>query len=268
MYTGTDILKAYELAIKALPVLSDEEQNELLVEYRSTGDTRLSEQVINSNLKLVLKIAVRYSRKEHELIELIQEGNIGLARAIDKYNPEKNMPFSSYSQYWIKSHILKYLMNNWRIVKYGTTVPQRKLFLGYNKAVKKLISKGVEPTDEAIAEKLEISTDNINELKQRKENRDIYFENIYAFGGKQIAIEGYDQFELLDKKRTLEDLKKKIVLFKKTLSGKDLYVWVKSIETNEMNFAEIGDHFKLTRERIRAINKKLVKNFKNYYFGA
>ena len=151
----------------ATPLLSREEEHELAVHYRETGDVEAAYRLVTSNLRLVVKIAHEYRRTAFQLLDLIQEGNIGLMQAVKKYDPWKGVKLSSYAAWWIRAYIIRFIMDNWRMVKLGTTQAQRKLFFNLTKEREKLLARGIEPTPRLLAKNLQVEESEVEEMAAR-----------------------------------------------------------------------------------------------------
>lgn len=151
-----DPLRAYMAEVQRHPVLSREEEHELAVKLRETGDVQAAYRLVASNLRLVVKIAHEYRRTAFQLLDLVQEGNLGLMQAVKKYDPWKGVKLSSYAAWWIRAYIIRFIMENWRMVKLGTTQAQRKLFFNLSKERDKLLARGIEPTPRLLAKNLQV----------------------------------------------------------------------------------------------------------------
>ena len=151
-----DPLQAYMQDVSRYPLLSREEEHALAVKYTETGDVEAAARLVTANLRLVVKIAYDYRRAYKNLLDLVQEGNIGLMQAVKKYDPYKGVKLSSYAAWWIRAYILRFILNNHRLVKLGTTQAQRKLFFNLKKEKAKLSAMGIEPTAEVIAKRLDV----------------------------------------------------------------------------------------------------------------
>src|SRR6266568_4732824 len=168
-----DPLGAYMAEIRRIPLLSREEETELAKKYYATGDVAIAKRLITANLRLVVKIAHEYRRAYRNLLDLIQEGNIGLMQAMRKYDPYRGVKLSSYAAWWIRAYILKFILNNWRLVKIGTTQAQRKLFFNLRKEKEKLEQLGFAPEHRLLAERLEVTEDEVAEMERRLESADM-----------------------------------------------------------------------------------------------
>ncbi len=266
-----DPLTAYIQQIRRYPLLSPEEEHELAVKYQEHGDDSAAKKLITSNLRLVVKIAHEYSAAHHNLLDLIQEGNLGLIQAVRKFDPYKGVKLSTYSSWWIRAYILKYLLNNWRLVKIGTTQNQRKLFFNLHKQAEALKAKGIIPTTKALAESLDVSEKEVSEMQQRLGSTDL-----------SLAAPVGDE----DGKRTVQDIlgsgdptpeeeasreelraliREKISEFVQTLHGRDLVIMRERIlSDNPLTLKEIGDRYGITRERARQLEKRIYKKLRQY----
>ncbi|MDR2161405.1 MAG: sigma-70 family RNA polymerase sigma factor, partial [Desulfovibrio sp.] len=150
-----DSLQIYLREINRFPLLRPEEERELAYLVRNTGDPDAAFRLVSSHLRLVVRVAMDFQRKwMQNVLDLVQEGNVGLMKAVSRFDPDKGIKFSYYATFWIKAYILKFIMDNWRLVKIGTTQTQRKLFYNLNKERQQLISKGYDPDAAMLAERL------------------------------------------------------------------------------------------------------------------
>ncbi len=152
-----DLLSFYLAEVRKYPLLSAEDEKEYAVRFQETGDREAAERLVTANLRLVIKIAFQYHRKWANVLDLIQEGNVGLVEALSRYDPSREIRFSSYAQYWIRAMILRFLLDNFRIVRLGSTRAGRKLFFQLQKERDRLIEEGVQPSQKALAERLGVS---------------------------------------------------------------------------------------------------------------
>src|SRR5229473_3076540 len=165
-----DALQRYMAEVSRHRLLTREEEHDLAVRFRETQDPRIAYRLVTANLRLVVKIAHEYRRAAFNLLDLIQEGNVGLMQAVQKYDPFRGVKLSSYAAWWIRAYILRYLMDNWRMVKLGTTPAQRKLFFNLRKEQERLLGQGFEAQPALLAEKLEVSEQDVREMDQRLGN--------------------------------------------------------------------------------------------------
>src|SRR5919197_3565378 len=168
-----DPLRAYMAEVSRHPLLSRDEEHALAMRYHETGDFDAAYKLVASNLRLVVKIAHEYRRSAFSLLDLVQEGNIGLMQAVKKYDPFKGVKLSSYAAWWIRAYIIRFIMDNWRLVKLGTTQAQRKLFFNLAKEREKLLAHGIEPTPRLLARNLQVEEKDVEEMSARMASEDL-----------------------------------------------------------------------------------------------
>ena len=163
-----DPLQAYLAEIRKTPLLTIEEEKELTRKYKETGDKDIAYRLVTANLRLVVKIALEYQRQWiFNLMDLIQEGNLGLMQAVKNYDPYREVKLSYYASYWIKAYILKFIMDNWKLVKIGTTQVQRKLFFNLQKEKNRLEKLGFRAGPSQLAKVLGTEEEKVIEMEQR-----------------------------------------------------------------------------------------------------
>ncbi len=266
-----DSLHHYLREIAQFPLLAPEEEHELAVRVRDTGDQEAAFRLISSHLRLVVKIAMDFQRRWMQNVQdLIQEGNVGLMKAVRKFDPDKGIKFSYYAAFWIKAYILKYIMDNWRMVKIGTTQTQRKLFYNLNKERQRLTSMGFDPSTSALSESLGVSEAEIEQMDQRLSKQDMSLDIqvgddsdttrldfLPALGpGIEEAL-GTSQISalLLDNLKTLAP----------TLSDKEQAILnERLLSDSPVTLREIGDRYGVTRERVRQIEARLLEKLREH----
>jgi RNA polymerase sigma-32 factor len=266
-----DPLQAYLLEIKRFRLLTREEEKELAIRVIEKKDEMAAHRLITSNLRLVVKIAMDFHRYwTKNLLDLIQEGNLGLIQAVRKFDPYRGIKFSYYASFWIKAYMLKFIMDNWKLVKIGTTQSQRKLFFNLAKERDKLIAQGFAPEPRLLAERLDVREEEVVEMSQR-------------LGGWEVSLSspvGDDSREsygdlLPDSEKGVEEqlsedesqklFAKKIKEFRKTLSGKEADIFDNRIIAEKpLTLRELGDKYHISRERVRQIQEKIIKNIKKW----
>ncbi|MBW2457088.1 MAG: sigma-70 family RNA polymerase sigma factor, partial [Deltaproteobacteria bacterium] len=167
-----DPFQAYLHEVQRYPLLTATEEKDLTRAYAETGDPAVARRLVTANLRLVIKLAYEYRRAYRNMMDLIQEGNIGLMQAVKRYDPYRGVKLSSYSAWWIRAYMLRFILNNWRLVKLGTTQAQRKLFFNLKKQKAKLTAMGVDPTPQLIAERLGVKETEVIEMDQRLASSD------------------------------------------------------------------------------------------------
>src|SRR4051812_38403772 len=167
-----DPLQRYLADIRRYAVLSREEEHRLAVEYKEYGDLDAAYKLVTANLRLVVMIAREYQRAFRNLLDLVQEGNVGLMEAVKNFDPYRGIRFPSYAVWWVRAYIIRYIMNNWRLVKVGTTQAQRKLFFNLQKERERLEREGFTAEPKLIAQRLDVKEKEVVEMSQRLAARD------------------------------------------------------------------------------------------------
>jgi RNA polymerase sigma-32 factor len=264
-----DPLKQYLAEISKYPLLTRKEEMELAEKVFKDKDKEAARRLVVSNLKLVVKIALGYYNTYANVRDLIQEGNIGLMQAVKKYNPYKGTKFSTYASFWIKAYILKYIRNNWSLVKVGTTDNEKKLFYGLEKEKRRLELKGIAPAPRLLASNLEVKEEEINDMEKRLSLTDVSLDQpLYADGEETMMdmVRTEDDVEGIVEEREKKKLAaRKIAAFKEMLNERELYIFEHRIFTDEpITLQEAGDHFGISRERARQIEKVLTGKVSKY----
>ena len=220
----------------------------------------------------MVKIALGYYNTYLNVRDLIQEGNIGLMQAVRKYNPYKGTKFSTYASFWIRAYILKYIRNNWSLVKVGTTESQKKLFYGLEKEKKRLEAKGILPVPQLLAHNLDVTEEDVADMEKRLVMTDVSLDQpLYEDGGETMMdMMQADQNieEVIEEREKQRIASRKIAEFRKGLNERELYIFEHRIMTDEPEtLQEIGDHFSISRERARQIEKVLSDKVSKYLIG-
>jgi len=267
-----DPLQRYLMEISQYELLTREQEIELGKRVQEEGDTEAAYILVTANLRLVVKIALEFQRVwMQNLLDLIQEGNIGLMQAVKKFDPYKNVKFSYYASFWIKAYILKFIMDNWRLVKIGTTQGQRKLFFKLKKEKQKLIDQGFDPQPKLLSEKLGVSEREIIDMDQRLDGWDVSLdaplkddsdtERINFFGADEETTE--DQ---VAKKEMEALLHSKIAELKKTMTPRELEIFDRRIFSDTpATLQQIGDRYGISRERVRQVEKNIIKKMREFF---
>ncbi len=265
-----DPLRRYLAEIRRFRPLDAEEEKELALRYRDEGDQQAAYRLITANLHLVVKIAMLYNRVYSNAMDLVQEGNIGLMEAVKRFDPFKGARLPTYATWWIKAYIIKFIIDNFRIVRIGTTNERRKLLFNLRKEKEKLRLQGIEPTAKLIADKLNVSEEDVREVEQNIESSDVSMEGPVA-GNESIqfsdTLEAAE--ELIDEKLARGELRdlfnQKIAEFSEGLSERELMILRERLLAEEPKTLQaIADQFGVTREAIRLNEKSLVGKIKEY----
>lgn len=268
----SDPLQAYLREVQRHPLLTPEQEKELATKYASTQDVNAARKLVTSNLRLVVKIAYEYRRAYKNIMDLIQEGNIGLMQAVKKYDPNRGVKLSSYSAWWIRAYILRFIINNWRLVKLGTTQAQRKLFFNLNKEKAKLAAMGIDPTPAEVAKRLGVEEQEAMDMDRRLSSGEMSLDApVGDTEGRAVsriellpsATSGPDS--MVADEQVQHILKEKLGEFRKTLKGKDIDIFDRRLVAEDpLTLQELGDQFGISRERVRQIEARLTMNLRNY----
>lgn len=259
-----DPLAAYMREVQRHPLLTREEEHQLAVLYHETGDVDAAKKLVTSNLRLVVKIAYEYKRAYKNMMDLVQEGNIGLMQAVKHYDPHRGVKLSSYSAWWIRAYILRFILNNWRLVKLGTTQAQRKLFFNLNKERARLAAMGIEPTHEEIAKRLEVDAKEVRDMDLRLSAGDASLDVPVGDGDGttsrldllRSAAEGPEV--LVSDGQVLSMLREHLSTFRETLNGKDLVIFDRRMVAEDpVTLQELGEEFGVSRERVRQLESRI-----------
>jgi len=266
-----DPLQMYLLEISGYRLLTKEEEIELAIRYREEDDQEAAHKLIVSNLRLVVKIAMDFHRYwMKNLMDLIQEGNIGLMQAVKKFDPYKGIKLSYYASFWIKAYILKFIMENWKLVKIGTTQAQRKLFFNLAKEKERLLSLGYDPEPKLLAERLDVKKDEVIEMGQRLGGWEVSIDAPVKEDAKQdygsfLPSPEIDVDERISLRERKELLKQKLEEYRNTLSEKHRDIFDNRILAEDpMTLQELGDKYNISRERVRQIQDKILKKAKEW----
>ena len=269
-----DALSTYLREVQRHPLLSPEETQSLAVNFLQTQDAAIAARLVTANLRLVVKIAYEYRRAYKNIMDLIQEGNIGLMQAVKRYDPYRGVKLSSYAAWWIRAYILRFILNNWRLVKLGTTQAQRKLFFNLRKKRAELAALGIEPTNAEIAKQLNVPESEVEDMEVRLQASEKSLDApVGDAEGRAIAkvdmmpslVKGPEAIMAEGELQAL--LKGKLADFRKTLEGKEkeLAIFDERLVADEpLTLQELGDRFGISRERVRQLEQRLTGKLREY----
>lgn len=270
-----DTLQLYIKEINRYDLLTPEEEQKLTKELVETGDIEIAKKLVKANLRLVVKIALEYRHAYQNVLDLIQEGNIGLMKAVSKFDPSKGAKLSYYSSWWIRSYILKFILDNFRLVKIGTTADQKKLFYNLMKEKERLLQLGLEPDVKLLSENLGVSEKAVIEMDARLSSAggevSLDKETFDGDGGGAhtlldiIPAEGESIDERLADEQGLKILQDNLQNFLSTLKDRDREIFTKRL-LNEIptSLQTIADEYGVSRERIRQVEERLINQLKVY----
>lgn len=266
-----DPLRRYFLEISRFPTLTRGEEQSLARTYRESGDREAAYRLVTSNLRLVVKVALIYHKVYRNLLDLIQEGNLGLLQAVRRFDPSQGTRLATYAVWWIKAYILKFLLDNTRMVKIGTTNTRRKILMNLNREKRDLEAKGIVPTAQLLARNLGVEESEITEIEQVLTGPDISLDAPIA--GSDGDLRYQDTLELMeqgvDEKIAQGEfrqlLEQKFEELAKTLSERERLILQKRLIADEpQTLQQIADIYGVSREAIRVAERKLINKIKKY----
>ncbi len=268
-----DPLSLYMSETRRYPLLTPQEEHDLAVKLVEHGDTSAARKLIEANLRLVVKIAYEYRRAHRNLLDLVQEGNIGLIQAVGKFDPYRGVKLSSYAAFWIRAYILKFILNNWRLVKIGTTQAQRKLFFNLRKEREKLEQLGFQPSSALLAEKLDVPEKDVIEMERRLAAPEASLDAPMGSGdddGTRTRLDYLPSEDIRPDRAVANNefaqlLKSKLEIFAQTLEGREQTIFRERWLSEEpLTLQELGDRYNVSRERARQLEKRVLDRLKKF----
>ena len=270
---GKDSLHLYLREVSRFPLLKPDEEFQLARRVRDHNDSEAAFRLISSHLRLVVKIAMDFQRRwMQNVLDLVQEGNVGLMKAVNKFDPDKGIKFSYYAAFWIKAYILKFIMDNWRMVKIGTTQAQRKLFYNLNRERQRLINEGFDPDADMLSARLGVSREQVLEMEQRLVSADL---SLDAKVGDENNASSHMDFlpalgpgieENLASEEIAGLVQDSIRHIIDKLSEKESYILKKRLLSDEpVTLREIGERYNITRERVRQLETRLLQKLRQHF---
>ncbi len=268
-----DALQMYLREIGRFPMLKPDEEFELAKRVHENGDQEAAYRLVSSHLRLVVKIAMTFQRRwMQNVLDLIQEGNVGLMRAVQKFDHQKGIKFSYYAAFWVRAYILKFIMDNWRMVKVGTTQDQRKLFYNLNRERQKLINEGYNPDAALLSKRLGVNEQQVVEMQQRLDTADVSLNApINTESGTVSRIDFLPALDLGIEEAYAGNeiaamLRHKLDGILPSLSDKELFILENRLLTDDpVTLREIGEKYTITRERVRQLESRLLQKLRAYF---
>lgn len=268
----SDPLTLYLSHIRNHPILDADNQQKLAVRYKQKNDLEAAQLLVMTNLRLVAKIAREYKRRWANLLELIQEGNVGLSEAIQRYDPYRHVKFTSYAQYWIRAMILNYLMNHFQPIRIGSTRAGRKLFYNLKKVRAQLQQEGyANPTPALVAEKLGVSEQDVIDVSRHLDAPALSidqaapgYENVTI--GELLKDDSASPEQEVAHEEFYEKVHEIMMDFSKMITDpRELALWNRRLMADDpITLAELGNEYHISKERIRQIETRLKERFKEY----
>lgn len=268
-----DPYRKYLAEIRRYPVLTREEESKISRLVFDHQDAKAAHKLTVSNLRIVVKIASEYYNTYLNILDLIQEGNVGLLHAVKKYNPHKGTKFSTYASFWIRAYILKHIMDSWSLVKVGTTQGQRKLFYRLNGEKQRLEALGIYPSPKLLASNFGLKEREVEDMEKRLSYNDIALDVPVYDGSDETLMDrissDQDVEEIVSERHKSAVLSKMMKEFKATLDDRDRYIFDNRVVAEEpMSLREIGDSCLISRERVRQVETRIIKKFKTHFQGS
>jgi RNA polymerase sigma-32 factor len=259
--------------LKHYPILDREEEHALALEYEKTHDANIARRLIGSNLRLVVKLAREYQGASQNLADLVQEGNLGLVRSLQTYEPARGIRLSTYASWWIRAYILKYILDNARLVRFGKTEAQRKLFFNLRKQREKLESAGITADTATLAKSLGVPERDVASMERRLAQPDLSLD-------APLDREDSDSRSFLDRLESpiserpdtltevgdhREQLRRTVAEFASTLSGRDRVIFDERLYAEDpQTLQTLADRFGISRERTRQLEQRIIDGLKHW----
>ncbi len=263
-----DALSVYLANVNKYPLLSREQETQIAERYFKNHDPKDAEILVTANLRFVVKVAAEYSKFGNKLIDLIQEGNVGLMHAVKEFNPYKGVRLISYAVWWIRGYIQEYLMRQHSMVRIGTTQNQRKLFYHLQKEKDQLDLLGQEPSVKLLSTRLGIPEDEIRMMEERMSGRDISLDAPVSDDGNAVRLDfEASEDEAVDDKMARQEniqmLEEKLGNLRPKLNEKELYILEKRLLADDpITLQDIGTEWGVTREAVRQMEARVMKKIK------
>jgi RNA polymerase sigma-32 factor len=269
---GSDLLAHYLSEVRRYALLDPDEERRIALEYYESGAPEAAERLVTANLRLVVKIAFQYHRQWANVLDLIQEGNVGLVEALSRYDPYRGIRFSSYAQYWIRAMILRFLMDNFRLVRLGSTRNGRKLFFQLQKERERLLREGEQASAAQIAARLQVPESEVVAVDQHMRAPAMSLHApVGGEDGRSLAEivpdgEGRGPEERIAGQQLGALVQERLRAFSETLDDeRERAIWLERLVAHEpASLSDLGDRYQVSKERIRQIEVRLKRRLKAY----
>lgn len=260
--------------VGAYPILSPEEELSLARRYHEEGDIEAAKRLVTTHLRLVVKIAMEYRNAYHNVLDLIQEGNVGLLQAVRHFDPQKGARLSTYAQWWIRSYILKYILDNFRLIRLGTTKEQKKLFYNLMREKEKIEAMGYYATPAELSKRLGVGESVVKEMERRLTTPEQTLQAPVRSrnGGNEAILQDFLPIdekpvdELIEEHQTQDILKDKFAEFAAALSERDRMIFEERLLAElPLTLQEIADEYGITKERVRQIEARIIGKLKEHF---
>jgi RNA polymerase sigma-32 factor len=264
----------YLQKINKIPLLTEEEEYDYAMKYHQNDDNYAAQMLVQSHLRLVVKIATKFRNYGLPVVDLVSEGNLGLMRAVKKFEPKKGFRFSTYAMWWIKSYIQEYILKSWSLVKIGTTAAQKKLFFNLKKIKNKLNAANegnlLPEHIEAISNDLNVSKKEVINMNSRLQNSDGSLNRLIRDGDgeaefiDQLESEYENQEELAIKSQQINQSEKLVELaFKKLNEREKQIISARQLSDKAQTLESLSKIYKISKERVRQIEAAALSKMKS-----
>jgi len=257
--------------VRSIKPLSREREFELAVKYHETGDVEAAQEMVVSHLPFVVKVAFQYRHYMIPVQDLVQEGAIGLMKAVKRFDPYRGFRLVSFAVWWIKAYIKNFIMKNWNLVKLGTTQAQRKLFFRIGDVGEHADEETRQEHIEDLATELNVKPDDVIEVQARMKAREWSLNEMVGdekdiSGLDLLPADSPDQESQLIEKETGQALSAATDNALKKLDTRERFIVTKRyMEDSPWTLQKLGDHFGTSRERVRQLEKRALKKLKGEF---
>jgi len=264
-----DPFQRYLSEIGQFDLLTPEEEHDLAVEFQKDEDPKLAYQLVTANLRLVVKIALEHRNYYQNLLDLIQEGNIGLMQAVKRFDPYRGVRLPSYAQWWIRAYILKFILENFSLIKIGTTQAQRKLFFRLKREQDRLLKEGFSPDTKLLAERIDVPEKDVVEMEKRMAGPEASLDAAHPATGRPLmdsmAVGGVSPEEQVADEELRGRVRAAMDEFRETLQEREQAIWDARIAIDRpVTFQELGEEYGITRQRVQQVEQRLKNKFREY----
>lgn len=268
-----DPLSTYAREVGKIPLLTAAEEKALAIRVFDNKDRSAFQMLVQSNLRFVVKIAFEYAQYGARILDLIQEGNVGLLKAVQDFNPYKDVRLTTYAVFWIRSYIQDYLLKNWSLVRIGTTAAQKKLFYRLKKEQERLEREGLAVEPKAIAMNLDVPEDDVKLMQERLSGKDVSL-SAPAPGDDESRGSAYSQRVAdtsplasvqMENAEQSELFKKALAEFIEELDEREQAIFRdRLLSESPKTLLEIGETYGFTKERARQLEERIKKKLKDF----
>ncbi len=266
----SDPFRRYLVEVRKYPALSREEEQELARRYRATGDREALFRLVTSNLMQVVRVALSFRRAARNLLDLVQEGNLGLLAAIDRFDPELGVRLPTYAAWWIRAYIVKFLLDNVRLVRVGTTNARRKLLRNLRQEKTRLEAEGFEVGPKMLADHFNVSEEDVMDVERALHSQDVSLDAPLGDAedrtrGDVMAASGPTVEEDVARRELQDKVKAALDRFRHGLGDRERVILDERLLSEDpMTLQVIGDRFGTTREAVRQAETRLMARLREH----